>query len=77
MSDLLILFDLKCICKHFRYIFGCSRIPRKNCDEMKLYPDSRHIVVIRLKHKFSSSNGTLYYYLILCLEKGSILELLH
>ncbi|XP_065912529.1 carnitine O-palmitoyltransferase 1, liver isoform-like [Dysidea avara] len=35
-------------CGHyFKYLFGCARIPHKNCDELQLHPHSRHIVVIR------------------------------
>ena len=36
-------------CIHSSYLFGCTRVPRKNCDEMKQHLDSKHIVVIRLK----------------------------
>lgn len=35
------------ICKHFSYVFGCSRIPHKNCDEIQLHSESKHILVIR------------------------------
>ncbi|XP_065912520.1 carnitine O-palmitoyltransferase 1, muscle isoform-like [Dysidea avara] len=34
-------------CGHyFEYTTGCARIPHKSCDELKLHPHSRHVVII-------------------------------